>query len=122
MTTTQFTDQEKLTLAASILKTGKSLAPDRFPKPNPETTQLWSYTLSALFDKFPFPEMWRDAVVYWCLEKAGQWMVTPRDIRDCVFSVRDRWDRDPVRSVQLREWREVSQSSRMAELARGVRK
>ncbi|HCG2912547.1 TPA: hypothetical protein NJT20_001344, partial [Corynebacterium striatum] len=33
-------------IAAEILKLGKKLAPDRFPKPDPEITQAWAYALN----------------------------------------------------------------------------
>lgn len=106
--TTNFLDQnEKLTLAVNILKRGKDLASDRFPKPNPTVAQAWAGALSRVFDSFPFPEMWDEAVDYWAVEMVTERMATPRDIKEAAYVVRDQWERNSDRKALLQEHRDA---------------
>lgn len=116
------TDEQKITLTAVILKTGKSLAPDRFPKPDPEATRLWARTLDGLYYKFPFPEMWEEAVMHWCLEKAGEKMITPADLKAAVHVVRDKWEKQPQHAQALNQWRDARSLNPINEITGGEMK
>lgn len=106
--TTKFLDQnEKLTLAVNILKRGKDLASDRFPKPNPNVAQSWAGALSRVFDSFPFAEMWDEAVDHWSVEMVTDRMATPRDMKAAVYVVREQWERNPTRRAMLQQHRDA---------------
>lgn len=106
--TMKFLNQdEKLTLAVNILKRGKDLAADRFPKPNPGAAQAWASSLGKTFDRFPFPDMWNEAVDYWASELVTARMAAPRDIKDAAYEVSRSWRRDPQRSALLQQWRDA---------------
>lgn len=107
MSVKQLNHNEKLTLTVRILKRGKDLASDRFPKPNPTVAQVWTDAMGRVFDIFPFPEMWDDAVDYWSVEMVTDRMATPRDIKDAVYEVKLRWNRDPQRSAVLQQHRDA---------------
>lgn len=89
-------------LAAHILAKGKRLAPDRFPQPGAETAEVWAEALSEL--DFP-PELWSEAVVLWSTKLVGERMVTPRDLIGAAYTIRDRWEGDPVKAAVLDELR-----------------
>lgn len=91
-----------LELAANILAKGKRLAPDRFPQPGPETARDWAGALAEV--SFP-PELWAEAVNLWATKLVGERMVTPRDLIGAAYSVRDRWEADPVKAAVLDELR-----------------
>ncbi|MFS0387144.1 hypothetical protein ACL1BY_06150, partial [Corynebacterium striatum] len=52
-------------IAAEILKLGKKLAPDRFPKPDPEITQAWAYALNR---EYP-TRLWAESVYLWATQR-----------------------------------------------------
>lgn len=89
-------------LAAHILAKGKRLAPDRFPQPGPETAEVWSEALGEV--DFP-PALWSEAVTLWATKLVGDRMVTPRDLIQAAYTVRDRWEGDPERAAYLDELR-----------------
>lgn len=89
-------------LAAHILAKGKRLAPDRFPQPGPETAEVWAEALAEV--DFP-PALWSEAVNLWATKLVGERMVTPRDLIQAAFTVRDRWDGDPAKAAVLDELR-----------------
>lgn len=115
-------DEQKIALTAMILNTGKSLAPDRFPKADHDVTRLWAKTLDGLYYKFPFPEMWEEAVMYWCLEKAGDKMIIPADLKAAIHVVRDKWDKQPQRRQALNEWRDTRSLNPNNEITGGGQK
>lgn len=104
-------------LAAYVLEYGKRLAPDRFPQPSAEVVDAWGDVLATV--SLP-PQVWPDAVRLWALELAGPRMVTPRDLKQAAFAVRDRWESDPVRKRQLDAHRERLREERDAQLAAGT--
>lgn len=88
--------------AAEILAAGKRLAPDRFPQPSPETAEVWAVALSEV----DFPRaLWGEAVILWATKLVGERMVTPRDLIQAAYTVRDRWEGDPDKSRVLDELR-----------------
>lgn len=89
-------------IAKGILAKGKSIVPDRFPKPSQETAIGWA---EALADVSLPVELWRDAVLIWCTERAGDRMVTPRDIKEAAYAARDRWEQDDRKAAFLAEFR-----------------
>ena len=100
-----------------MLSLGKQLAPDRFPSVSVETVRAWALVVA----RYRWPEaLWLEAVVTWAAERVTEWMVTPRDIVDCVRIVRNRWEVDPVRGPELRAWREREVERRDAALAAGT--
>ncbi|MCH6197468.1 hypothetical protein MHT86_08165 [Corynebacterium mastitidis] len=104
-------------LGKYILAAGKSLAPDRFPRPDADTARLWGETLSRV----PLPAaVWPEAVRVWCLEMVGDRMVTPRDLREAAYVVRDRWEADPARREALAAHREQLREERDRQLAEGT--
>lgn len=113
-------DQFKIEMAANILRRGKQLAPDRFPKPDMETAQAWAGVLSTLFDNLPFAELWVETVDVWAMELAGDRMVTPKEIRQAAYTVRDRWEADPVKHGLLRKARELAREERDRQIAAGT--
>lgn len=104
-------------LAAYVLEYGKRLAPDRFPQPSAEVVDAWGDVLATV--SLP-PQVWPDAVKLWALELAGPRMVTPRDLKRAAYVVRDRWESDPVRKCELREYRQQRQELRDRQLAEGT--
>ncbi|MFS0079483.1 hypothetical protein ACL1FX_07615 [Corynebacterium striatum] len=104
-------------LAAYVLEYGKRLAPDRFPQASAEVVDAWSDVLGAI----PLPaQVWPEAVRVWALELVGDRMCTPRDLKRAAFIVRDRWESDPVRKCELREYRQQRQELRDRQLAEGT--
>ena len=97
-----------LELVAHILRKGKALAPDRFPAipANAEDAKLtldaWAEALGTV--DFP-PALWAEAVTLWATQLAGERMVTPRDLIQAAYTVRDRWEGDPERARVLDELR-----------------
>lgn len=112
------TPQEKLELAANILTRGKALTPDRFPKPDQATAQAWADALGKMFDSFPLG-IWPEAVTLWAMELVGDRMITPKELKSAAYSVRDRWEGDPVKSKILREVRQAREQARDRQLADG---
>lgn len=88
--------------AAKILAAGKRLAPDRFPQAGAETTEVWALALSEV--DFP-QELWHEAVILWATKLVGDRMVTPRDLIQAAYTVRDRWEGDAAKSRVLDELR-----------------
>lgn len=89
-------------IAKAVLAKGKAIAPDRFPKPSVETAQGWAEALGGM--SMPV-ELWRDAVLLWCTERAGDRMCTPKDLKESVYIVRDRWEADPRKAQFLAQFR-----------------
>ena len=106
-----------LELVAHILRKGKALAPDRFPAipANAEDAKLtldaWAEALGTV--DFP-PALWAEAVTLWATQLAGERMVTPRDLIQAAYTVRDRWEGDAEKSAILRELR-VARANRLYE-------
>lgn len=102
-----------------VLSAGKVLAPDRFPQPDGEgvTATAWGEILSRV--PLP-PQVWLEAVKVWCLEMAGDRMVTPRDLREAAYVVRDRWEADPARREALAAHREQLREECDRQLAEGT--
>ena len=99
--------------AAMILAAGKRLAPDRFPQAGPETTEVWALALSEV--DFP-QELWHEAVILWATKLVGDRMVTPRDLIQAAYTVRDRWEGDPERAAYLDELRAARASANYARM------
>lgn len=96
--------QQKIQLAVNILKLGKQLAPDRFPKPNLDIAEQWAFILDEIHVPW---EVWPEAVRWWSLNTVGDRMVTPRELKDAAYMVRDRWTTDPEKKRILdRHWME----------------
>lgn len=112
------TPEEKLRMVAHILDKGKLLASDRFPQPSKEVTAAWADAFSDMFDSFP-PQIWSEAVVVWSMEMATDRMVTPRNIRDAAYVVRDRWLSDRVKGPWLRKWNETRIEARTTAMIEG---
>lgn len=89
-------------LAAHILARGKALAPDRFPKPSPDTVNAWALVLAEI--AVP-DQVWPEAITWWSLNTAGDRMVTPRDLKDAAYHVRDQWETDPDKRRILEDHR-----------------
>ena len=113
-------DQFKIEMAANILNRGKALAPDRFPKPDPQTAQAWAQVLSQLFDNLPFAELRAETVDVWSMELAGDRMITPKELRQAAYVVRDRWENDPRKADLLRQARERAREERDRQIAAGT--
>lgn len=93
---------------AAILAKGKALAPDRFPAIPAEkqaaeaTLDAWREALSIV----ALPEqVWLAAVTMWATSLVGDRMVTPRDLIQAAYAVRDRWEQQPQRKALLDEYR-----------------
>lgn len=113
------TPQEKINKTSEILTLGKSLAPDRFPQPSKGAGAAWAKALDRLFDNM-HPDIWDEAVTLWAMELVGDRMVTPRDIKDAAYAVRDRWERDPLKAKILEDDRRKRQEQRDREIADGT--
>lgn len=111
--------QEKIDLTSNILTLGKALAPDRFPQPNPATGAAWAKALDRMFDAFP-PEIWDEAVTVWAMELVTDRMITPKDLKQAVYIVRDRWETDPVKSRELEEARIARRDMRDRQIEAGT--
>lgn len=92
---------------AMILAKGKALSPDRFPAvPAGDGAELvlesWREALSIV----ALPEqVWSAAVTMWATSMVGDRMVTPRDLIQAAYVVRDRWEQQPARKAILDEYR-----------------
>lgn len=107
---------EKLELAGAVLKFGKSVAPDRFPRVTEDVVGMWADVLGSI----SVPKgVWPEAVRLWATELAGEKMCTPRDLKLAAKAVVSRWESDPVRRVVLAEHREARRVQRDRELAEG---
>ena len=112
--------QQKILLATAVLRKGKDLVPDRFPQPNPETIKAWAEALSKLMDALPDVNLWEEAVHVWSMELVGDRMATPKEIKQAVYVVRDRWEGDPVKSRVLAQARAEGQELRDRQIAAGT--
>lgn len=106
------TDREKL--AATVLAFGKSLTPDRFPRPTPEALTAWGMVLGEM--RVP-ADVWPEAIAWWSMNSASDRMATPRELKEAAqHIVRDVWETHPEKRWILEEHR----SSRLrAREARG---
>lgn len=95
-------EKQKYLLATAVIRRGKDLVPDRFPQPNPETIKAWAVALGQLMETLPNVELWEEAITVWSMEMVGERMATPREFKQAVYVVRDRWEVDPVRRPQLK--------------------
>lgn len=85
------TDREML--ASKVLAFGKSLTPDRFPRPTPEALTAWGMVLGEM--RIP-AEVWPEAIAWWSMNSAGDRMATPRELKDAAqHIVRDVWETNP---------------------------
>jgi len=109
-------------LAANVLRTGKALAPDRFPaipQGRDERSQeeaafmlrAWAKVISEV--NLPF-QLWEDAVVLWASTRVGDKMCTPKDLIGAAYTVRDRWESDPDRRRVLEAHRVACQNRNYA--------
>lgn len=112
------TPEQKLEIAANILARGKALVPDRFPRPDQLTTQVWAEALSSMFDTLPVG-IWPEAVTLWAMELAGERMITPKELKSAAYSVRDRWEADPQKAEILAQIRNHNRDQRDKQLADG---
>lgn len=112
---------QKLLLMTAVLRKGKTLVPDRFPQPNPETIKSWSDALDKLMESLPDVSLWEEAITVWSVELVGDRMATPRDIKHAVHVVRDRWEGDPVKSRVLADARAERQALHDRQIAEGIR-
>lgn len=107
---------EKLELAGAVLKFGKSIAPDRFPRVSEEVVGVWAEVLGSI----SVPKgVWPEAVKLWATELAGERMCTPRDLKRAAKDVIARWESDPGRKAVLEQHREARRVQRDRELAEG---
>lgn len=111
-------DQRIRELAANILRMGKSIVPDRFPKPDPEVTAEWALVLGQI-GGVPW-EVWPDAVRLWALEHAGDRMITPKELKRAAKDVLARWETTPGRRDQLRAHRRSQEELRDQQLKDGT--
>lgn len=88
-------------ITAEILKLGKKLAPDRFPKPDPEITQAWA---TALNREYP-TRLWAEAVYLWATQRVEDKMCTPRDILNAAADTVHRWESNPTDKQELETFR-----------------
>lgn len=88
-------------IAAEILNLGKKLAPDRFPKPNPEITQAWA---TALNREYP-TRLWAETVYLWATHRVQDKMCTPRDMLNAAADTVRRWESNPEDKRELEEFR-----------------
>lgn len=100
-----------LQITDTILARGAALAPDRFPKADPATRDVWADVLTPTFNTLPV-QIWTEAVDVWAMELAGDRMATPRDIRRAALVARDRWEAHPMKREVLRLERERRQQER----------
>lgn len=107
---------EKLELAGAVLKFGKSIAPDRFPRVSEDVVAVWADVLGSI----SVPKgVWPEAVRLWATELAGDRMCTPRDLKLAAKAVIARWESDPERKAVLEGHREARRVQRDRELAEG---
>lgn len=115
------TPEQKTALIVAVLRKGKSAVPDRFPQANAETTKSWLDMLSPVIDIFPIPELWEEAVNVWAVELVGDRMATPRELKQAVYVVRDRWEKIPEKSRVLEQRRLYRQELHDRQIADGTR-
>ena len=100
-------------VAVGVFKTGKRLAPARFPAlPRPddgpavaefrELCGVWAEELERINLA---PQIWQDAVRWWCrnVPQDRRWDIS--EARKAGFRVRDEWEQDPARRLVLDRWR-----------------
>ena len=106
-------------VASRVLAMCKNIQPDFWSaEANPNLCSAWAY----VFRSYPLPEgCFYEAVprFYGAPGNAGK-RPTPGDILEQARAVRDRWESDPVRRVELRRLREARRDARDAALERGV--
>lgn len=95
------TEREKL--AATVLAFGKSLTPDRFPRPTREALVAWGMVLGEM--RVP-AEVWPEAIAWWSMNSASDRMATPRELKEAVqHIVRDVWETHPEKRRILEDHR-----------------
>lgn len=115
------TPEQKAALIVAVLRKGKAAIPDRFPQANAETTKSWLDMLSPVIDVFPIPELWEEAVNVWAVELVGDRMATPRELKQAVYVVRDRWEKVPEKARVLEQRRSHRQELHDRQIAEGTR-
>lgn len=111
------TPQDATQLAAHILQRGKTLTPDRFPKPSPTTTQAWGQILA----KQPFPlDVWPEAVDYWAANLVADRMATPHDLIQAARAVMARWETQPEHREALKAHRQALETTRDQQIRDGT--
>ena len=88
--------------------------------PESETIKAWADALSRLMDALPDVNLWEEAVHVWSMELVGERMATPREIKNAVYVVRDRWEGDPAKSRVLAQARAQGQELRDRQIAAGT--
>lgn len=111
------TFEEKINLANNVLRAGKAISPDRFPKPSRDVVAIWADILGSIHVPV---EVWPDAVKLWATEVTSQRMCTPAELKRAAKVVLERWESDPVRGPQLRAHRQALQDERDKQLAAGT--
>lgn len=114
-------EKQKYLLATAVIRRGKDLVPDRFPQPNPETIKAWAVALGQLMETLPNVELWEEAITVWSMELVGERMATPKEVKQAVYVVRDRWEADPRKSRVLAEARLRRQELHDRQIAEGTR-
>lgn len=108
---------EKQKLAAEIIKRGKTLAPDRFPKPTPEIIDTWAHEL--LNRHYP-PQLWAEAVSHWVDRMDTGRMVTTGKLKEAAKTVWDQWGRDPRKKPAIDAWYDTLRDERDQQLKTGT--
>ena len=111
------TKKDKIALAGRVLRYGKAIAPDRFPKPSDDVVLAWAETLGSI--NVP-TDVWPEAMKLWATETVGQRMCTPADLKRAAKTVIGRWESDPQRGPQLKAHRQALQNERDRQLKDGT--
>lgn len=111
------TKKDKIALAGRVLRYGKAIAPDRFPKPSDDVVLAWAEVLGSI--NVP-TDVWPEAMKLWATETVGQRMCTPADLKRAAKTVIGRWESDPQRGPQLKAHRQALQDERDRQLKDGT--
>lgn len=108
---------QKLELAGWVLRVGKNISPDRFPRITEDVVDIWAEVLGSI--NVP-TDVWPDAVKLWAIEVTSQRMCTPAELKRAAKVVLGRWESDPVRGPQLKAHRQALQDERDRQLRDGT--
>lgn len=104
-------------LTANILALGKTLCPDRFPKPNQDVVAEWGRVIAG----WDYPvQVWPEAVRYYAESLATDRMATPKDLKTAAKAVIASWDSRPEKRALLRKHRELARDQRDKEIENGT--
>ena len=104
-------------LTANIFALGKSLCPDRFPKPATEALTAWARVIAGW--NFPL-EVWPEAVMFYAENLATDRMATPKDLKTAAKHVIRRWETNPQRRAVLKRARERARDERDRQIDNGT--